>query len=179
MQHHQAKVNAAHGERIQNLQLDEQQLRNDWLRSQIANSALKRAQLLANAARGSGQGTPGPGPQEEGAIHFGNDTVLPTGATTSSQDAEDRYWEIGGAAMGLHNIGYDSAGVYLGSVDDEIKRLEQMGILPQPLAGNRNNPYRWRESQKYGKYRLTRKPVQRPKYPNRKKRDTFEYYNSP
>lgn len=171
---HAKKKQMAHAERVAGLQVDEQQLRNDWLKEQIRNSKLKRAQVLANATRTSGQGTPGPGPQQAGEIRFSEHASVPTGTTTSSQDAEDRYWEIGGAALGLHNIGYDTAGLYLGSVDDELRRLESAGVLQPPLHAKKD-PYRWRK----GGYRYVRPPVNRPKYRRPARSYRFEYYNSP
>lgn len=175
-------ANQAHAERIQALQLDEQGLRNDWLRSQIANSALKRAQILANANRGGPKITDGPGPSAPGTMNFGAPDLglsMATGQTTSSQAAEDRYWEIGGAGMGLLNIGYDLAGALFGNdVDAEVARLEQAGVIPKPLTTGRPDPYRWRDSKIYGKYRLVRKPSPRPKRKPRKVYN-FDYYNSP
>lgn len=169
------KQSRQHQEKMGGLQLKEQELRNEWVREQIKNSQLRRAEILANATRSSGEGTPGPGPQQAGAVKFSDQVSVPTGTTTSSQDAEDRYWEIGGAGMGLHNIGYDIAGAYLGSVGDSIRRLENTGSIPPPLTYSVARPsydgknyqsvldkYRWRNSKKYGEYRLVRPPESRP-----------------
>lgn len=182
MDHRADKQSRAHARTLQGLQLEEQGLRNEWVREQIKNSQIKRGQILANAARTAGLGggtSPGPGPQEPGNVVLSENTQIPTGKTTSSQDAEDRYWEIGGAAMGLHNIGYDGAGVYLGSVDDEIARLEQAGII-KPYGWTPKSPYRWRKNKTYGEFRYTRRPETRPRYPTHRRRDySYEYQVSP
>lgn len=180
MAHRADKQSRAHAQTIAGLQLEEQGLRNEWVREQIRNSQIKRAQILSNAAQGSGsRNTPGPGPQESGNVVLSEHASIPTGKTTSSQDAEDRYWEIGGAGMGLHNLGYDAMGSHLGTVDDELKRLEQAGII-KPFGYTKKNPLRWRKSKTYGEFRYTRKPYKRPKYPTYRRRDySYDYQVSP
>ncbi len=102
-------LNVAQDNRMYGLKMQEQELRNDWLRTQIANSRIKTVAALANSQQDL-TGKPGPGPTQPGTLQLNEHTSLPTGITTGSQDAEDRYWEFGGAAQGLLNIGYDLTG---------------------------------------------------------------------
>ncbi len=100
------EISRAHTKAMQMMQVREQALRNDYLESQITNSRAKTAAILANS-RQTPIGEKGPGPTEPGQMVFSEHQRAPTGIITSSQAAEDRYWEFGGAAQGLLNLGYD------------------------------------------------------------------------
>ena len=131
----QAQEDRAHSQQLATLGLEEQRLRNDWLRQQIMASKVKSLAGLTNATRHrTGNVTPGPGPSTPGQMKLSETLSLPTGTTTSSQGAEDRYWEFGGAGMGLLNMGYDAASWLLPTQEDWNAFFDKLQILP-------NNPY--------------------------------------
>jgi hypothetical protein len=155
-----------HAQEMGQLGLEEQQLRNDWLRQQLAHQKWKMLQQMANAAgRGTGgHGTQAPALQEEGVAGFG-DKTFKTGKSTSAQTAEDRWWEFGGAAFGVANAGYDIVGNLLSQslVDDIINSIHPPG--GQSWRSNVNRFYGNRPDPRGYKAVYPPSARKRPKYP--------------
>nr|UXQ88077.1 MAG: DNA pilot protein [Microvirus sp.] len=151
----------AHGRQLAGLQLQEQQLRNDWLAQQIKHGTIKMAAQLANVGTRSSNLEPGPGPQQPGAVHFSETQSMPTGKTTSAEAVQNRYGEGPEQAQGLLNIGYDVAGATLPKSFgdwwiDNITNAKRYGA-PKSTST------------------IVKKPYRRPKYVRTPKRYTSRF----
>lgn len=166
------KASTTHASQMANLQVKEQELRNDWLQAQIKNAKVQRIAALSNAA-GRGQGM---GPSPEGTLSLSKDVNIPTGTTTSAEDAENRWWEIGGAAMGILNIGYDLAGALVSqaTIDELVDSISP----PGQQSNIEKHRYQPGAIGKVRGYTTVYPPSsrQRPKYPTHRRISTVGRY---